>query len=153
MSDIKRASDLIEINMQQAAMAGGGAVLCLLIGVPMVAYQSSLMILGWLLIGFATIAIVFAIIKMVASKSIPVERVQCPYCQQLNALTGKPTSEFTCMHCLRLVPFENGLMLPVYKVNCESCQKQNFFSKKTIKLICEDCGKEINLDSIRNLVQ
>lgn len=151
MPNPTHASDIVETNTSQAVMAGGVAVLCLILG-GLFVYYGTLAIAGWLLIAIAVGCIVFAIVRLVQNKQVPITRMGCPYCQFQNSLTEKPEKDFMCRSCGRLVPIENGIVMPIYRVNCEHCTKENFFSKRTIKLICEDCGKEVNIDSLRSML-
>ena len=95
----------------------------------------------------------FAGYRVIQNKQIPIEKLACPYCQFSNSLTAKPEKDTMCRSCGRMIPIENGVILPTYHIACEHCQKQNYFSRRTIKLICEECGKEVNLDQVRNLIQ
>ncbi len=151
MSEPSRATDIVEQNTSQALMAGIVAIICLILGIVFVAY-GTLAIAGYLLIGIAVGCLGFAVVRIVQNKQIPVEKLTCPYCQFSNALTGKPEKDVMCRSCQRMIPIENGIVLPTYRIKCEHCQTENFFSKRSLKLICEDCGKEINLDSVRQML-
>lgn len=151
MSGPTRASDVVEQNTTHAAISGGIAVVCLILGVVFFSYGA--VPLAIVLFVISAGCGVFAGIRLFQNSQVPIERVACPYCQHVNALTGAPQGDFTCQKCLRRVPVENGVVMPVYKVPCEHCQTPNFFSRRTIKLICEECGKEVNLDSIRSMIQ
>ena len=152
MDQPTRADDVVEQNTSQAVIAGVVALICLILGGVFISY-GSLAIAGWLLVGIGTALVIFAVVKLVQNKQIPVEKLGCPYCQFQNTLTSKPEKDIMCRSCGRMVPIENGVILPTYHIKCESCAKENFFSRRTIKLICEECGKEINLDNVRQLIQ
>lgn len=147
-----RASDVVEQNTSQAVIAGIIAVICFILGGVFVAY-GSLAAAGWLLIVIGTLLAIFVVVRLIQNKQVPIEKLSCPYCQFQNSLTGKAEKDIMCRSCGRMIPIENGVILRTYHAKCESCGKENFFSKRTIKLICEECGKEINLDSLRNLIQ
>ncbi|MCA0360842.1 MAG: hypothetical protein LCH41_07285 [Armatimonadetes bacterium] len=70
-------------------------------------------------------------------------KITCPFCQEVNALTMEPHSDFRCSHCNREVPIQNGKMLQVYQVRCGFCNALNFYSEKSTGLICEECDREI----------
>jgi phage FluMu protein Com len=70
-------------------------------------------------------------------------KITCPFCQEVNALTRQPQSDFRCTHCNREVPILDGRMLQVFQVRCGYCNALNFYSEKSTGLICEECDREI----------
>ena len=152
MTQPARADDVVEQNTSQAVMAGIGALICLILGAVFIAY-GSMAILGYVLALIGLGLLGFALYRVAQNKQIPIEKLICPYCKFSNSLTGTPEKDIMCRSCTRMIPIENGVILPTYHIPCEHCNKENFFSRRTIKLICEECGKEINLDKLRHLIQ
>ncbi|MCC6687113.1 MAG: hypothetical protein IT205_09005 [Fimbriimonadaceae bacterium] len=152
MDQPTRADDVVEQNTSQAVIAGVLAALCLILGIVFIAY-GSLSLAGWVLVTIGLALTVFAAFRLIQNKQIPIEKLGCPYCQFQNTLTAKPEKDIMCRSCGRMIPIENGVILPTYHIKCKECGKDNFFSRRTIKLICEDCGKEVNLDNVRNMIQ
>ncbi len=152
MTQPSRASDVVEQNTSQALFAGIGAVVLLSLGAVLISY-GALAIAGWLLVTIGLGLLFFALYRLFQNKQIPIEKLECPYCKFSNSLTATPEKDIMCRSCQRMIPIDAGVVLPTYRIPCEHCTKENFFSRRTIKLICEECGKEINLDSVRNLIQ
>jgi ribosomal protein L7/L12 len=50
--------------------------------------------------------------------------------------------DFTCEHCLKRVPIENGRVLEVIAVKCPHCGSMEQVSVKAVAAICEQCQRE-----------
>lgn len=95
---------------------------------------------------FLLIGIVLVIVGgagLLKIRSVKFLHVECPFCEANNDLTEKPTDDFPCVKCSRMIPIEDGKVMKVSKVQCGYCRALNFYSAKTEVLICEECDHEI----------
>jgi hypothetical protein len=76
-------------------------------------------------------------------RHVKYEMRECPFCKAQNALDGAPEADFLCAECHRLIPVEDGQVIPVEQVRCGYCNALNYYSAKTDVLLCESCNHEI----------
>jgi uncharacterized protein YbaR (Trm112 family) len=149
MPRAKRRWDVIEIHAEQ--------------GLTYWFFALCLGLFAWLLLAFrgegvfVPLAIVLLIISFVffvlgIRKAIDIKKVQrlgviCPLCDFENELTEKPTGDFVCSNCQRMIPIENGEPISVAQVKCGYCGELNYYSEKTEFLICEVCNHQIPIDT------
>jgi len=79
------------------------------------------------------------------TRQIPSYPVECPFCKKTTEFTAQPQSDFTCDHCLRRVPIENGRVLDVIAVKCPHCGSTEQVSTRATVVICEQCQREFPL--------
>lgn len=143
MAQIQRSSDVAEIHGEHALEFGIGAVVALVLGGLMIYYQGMLMVLGFLLVAGGLAAAVYTGICISKAKSVVQHALTCPYCHGKNSFTEKPMSDVTCVECHRLIPIEDGRILRVSQVRCGFCNTLNYYSEKSVGLLCEECDREI----------
>jgi transposase-like protein len=73
---------------------------------------------------------------------VPAHPVECPFCRKATVLIAPPQMDFTCEHCQRRVPIENGRVLEVIAVKCPHCGSMEQVSVKAAAAICEQCQRE-----------
>lgn len=148
MSKVERSSDLQErygAVLLTCAILGG---IAFVIGLLMVIYNSMFFVLAWMLLVGGLLAEITALmmllkIRQTGQSSVP---VICPFCDYRNLLLAAPTADFTCQSCARSVPIDDyGDVMPVEQVRCSYCNALNFYSAKSVGLLCEECGREIPL--------
>lgn len=71
--------------------------------------------------------------------------VQCPYCDADNKFLEAPTTDFTCEHCDRQVHYENGAMIPVLEVECQSCHAKHRVAENVHRYVCDSCNRALKL--------
>lgn len=141
----ERSSDVIEIHAEKAFAFGLGGLLSLSLAALLYHYRGDGMLVGLALVlaCFGAYAVVRSIYWATQIRKVTRVEVDCPYCQHKNMLTEAPEKDFTCLECKRLIPIIDGRILSVSQVKCNYCGEQNYYSDKTILLICEKCDHEI----------
>lgn len=143
MPHTQRSSDVIEVHGEHALVAAIGGVVALLLGALFIYYKGMLMILGYLLAVGGIGGIAYAIYCYSQIKKVPVSHISCPYCHAKNTFVDVPKDDETCTECHRLMPIINGRVLRVSQVRCGFCGTLNYYSEKSVGLICEQCDREI----------
>ncbi len=148
---------LVDWQEEQVAdavsMAGrGGAILivCLLLIYIMhlSLTGSSMLFAGAALSIAAVVGGVFMVTSLVrlgkvkARKGIP---FRCPYCDGLNQLLARPTTNFDCEHCRRQIHFENGVLAPLKTVTCAGCHVEHKVWVGAEKMVCDRCNHVMDL--------
>lgn len=141
----ERSSDLIENHsaVGMSALIGGIVALCLGLFVFREMYKE----LAYLLIILGIGAVGYGAYRLTQIRKVPVAKVNCPYCRATNVLTEAPKHDFTCTSCHRLVHVMDGRILEVFQVRCGFCNHLNFYTSKSVGLICEDCDREIPIST------
>jgi DNA-directed RNA polymerase subunit RPC12/RpoP len=139
-----------EESVAQATIGGiVGLIFAILAGV-VFAYSGGSAPFVWVSAVIAAGCIGFAIYKFIQLSNIETTPAPCSYCKRINTLVGGIEKDFVCQHCNRLVPVQDGKIMPVLPIECEHCNAKNFFSMRSIKLICDACGRDIKLENIRD---
>ncbi|GBC92792.1 hypothetical protein HRbin15_01269 [bacterium HR15] len=141
---IKR-SDAVEKEYTQAVIYGIVGLVALLLTWLFWRYGGMFHSFSW---GFGLIwlgAWAYAGWSLYKTRDIPAYPVSCPYCQKENVFTAPLQSDFTCDHCLRRVPVENGRVLEVIAVRCPHCGATEQVSSKATVAICEHCQREFSV--------
>jgi ribosomal protein S27E len=84
----------------------------------------------------------YALWSYYKTTKVPAYPVECPYCHKATVLVAPPQMDFTCEHCLKRVPIENGRVLEVIAVKCPHCGSMEQVSVKAAAAICEQCQRE-----------
>jgi hypothetical protein len=145
MPQVERASDVKEQLATRATLTIAPGVVLLGLGALMLVYRND-----WL-IGLAIVLAVVGVgligyggYVLSEMRKITHFGVACPFCKYENDLTEKPVGDLTCRSCARLIPIgPDGKALNVYEVRCGFCNELNFYTDKSVGLICEECGREI----------
>lgn len=90
----------------------------------------------------------FAGWRLYQLRSLESHAITCPFCNQETAFLSSPTSDFTCEHCLKRVPMENGRVLEVVAVKCPHCGSLEQVSARASVAICEQCNREIMITRV-----
>ncbi len=144
MSRVERSSDLIEQHGEHVLEFGVGGLVALVLGGLMIYYQGLLLYLGVLLVLGGVAAIGYAGREYSELKKVPVgATISCPYCHAKNIFAAVPEDDETCRECHRLMPIVQGTVLKVAQVRCGFCNTLNYYSEKSVGLICESCDREI----------
>jgi hypothetical protein len=140
-----RRSDVIESIGEKSLTYGVGGIFGLALGGLLYYYRGDGYLIGlaWLLLLAGGGLFVLAVYAASRAPKVESHDVQCPYCSTVNVLTEPPMSDFTCTSCHRVIPVEDGVVLPVFQVRCGYCNELNFYSQKNQVLICEKCDHEI----------
>jgi phage FluMu protein Com len=146
MPKIERSSDVVEVHSEHALTYG-------VIGIGLAAFSSLLIYYrgeSGVFVPFAALimvgavgCILYALYRAFRTKKVVHSQYRCPYCDENNALTSTPEDDFRCVHCNRLIPVQDGEILPVSQVRCGFCSGLNYFSEKTDVLLCEECNREV----------
>lgn len=147
MADVQRSSDVVEAFSERAMLMGIGGLVAVGIGAVLIYYGGMGIGLGVILAVAGVAGIVYALYEVSRARHVDSYPVECPYCQKTNRLTAKPSKDFTCRECHRLVPVQDGRILRVFQVRCGFCNELNWYSEKSDALLCESCNHEIPISS------
>lgn len=147
MADVHRSSDVVEAQAEKALTFGIGGIVAVLIGIPCLLYFSSLIGLAIVLLVAGVAAMGYAGYCLWQVKKVPSVLILCPFCRAKNKLTEQPSKDFTCFECHRSIPIQDGRVLRVFQVKCGFCGTLNYYSEKSVGLICESCDREIPLST------
>jgi len=145
MPTVQRRSDVVETHSEHAVMAGIGGLIALAIGIVLYIFRGDGMLLGlaWVLLLGGAGAIAYAIYSAMQVRGVSSYDIVCPYCNAKVSLLAAPERDVSCRTCLRMIPIENGKPIKVTQVRCGYCNALNYYSEKTIGLLCEECNHEI----------
>jgi hypothetical protein len=146
MPHIMRSSDVVEIHAELAISFGVGAAVSFVISGLLIYYRGSTGMFVPLASIILLIGVACALYGIYCAFNIRTVKYilrECPFCQTMNALDGEPTEDFLCIECQRLIPLQDGQVLPVDQVRCGYCNALNYYSSKTDVLLCESCNHEI----------
>lgn len=143
MADVQRKSDIVEERVTRLALAGVPGLIAVAIGAWLAFGGGMFVALGWILFLGGIAALLYGLIGLAALKRGAGFDLRCPFCHKTTSLTGVPERDVRCAHCDRMVPFENGRVLDISPVTCNSCHTTNYYTPHTKHLTCESCGKEI----------
>lgn len=148
MSQTERSSDVQEVFGVRALAAGIGGLIALAIGIVAFMYMGPGGIGLAAVLGLAGVGlVVYALINMAKIRQVPSLPINCPYCNEKNSFREKPNSDVRCTKCLRMVPITDGRILNVTQVRCGFCNTLNWYSERSVGLICEDCNREIPIST------
>ena len=145
MPTVQRSSDVIETHSERAVMAGiSGLVVCAL-GLVLFIFRGDGMftILAFILMAGGVAAICYAVYCTFQAKHVSAYDIVCPYCSSKVSLLSAPDRDVSCRSCLRMIPIVDGKPIQVTQVRCGYCNALNYYSDKTIALLCEECNHEI----------
>jgi len=137
-----RSSDIAEGYGEKALIAGIGGLVAVVVGAMLLKYQT-LPHLAWMLIVPGIAAIGYGAYWGYRIKSIDHAQVICPYCRARNDFVTMPDSDERCQDCHRMMPIVNSIVLRVEQVRCGYCGHLNFYSEKSVGLLCEECDHDI----------
>jgi hypothetical protein len=145
MPSVQRSSDVIEGHSERAVMAGIGGIILLAIGLVLFMFRGDGMftILSILLMSGGVVALGYAAYCGMQVRKVSTYDITCPYCGSHVNLVSAPDRDVSCRACLRMIPIENGKPIKVTQVRCGYCNALNYYSDKTIALLCEECNHEI----------
>lgn len=126
-------------------MAGVGGIIVLALGLILFIFRGDGMLIGLamvLLIGGGA-ALVYAIYCALQVRKVTSYDVVCPYCGSKVSLLTAPDRDVSCRSCLRMIPIVDGKPIKVTQVRCGYCNALNYYSDKTVALLCEECNHEI----------
>ena len=142
----KRRSDVLEAIAERFLLWFIGGSLLIAISFLLWTYRGDeFYMLGFFLVfmGVGVAMVSLAIIAAFEVQHVTSFSVKCPYCETKNVLTAKPEKDFTCIHCQRVIPINDGQVMQVYQVRCGYCNELNYYNDKSEALICENCDHEI----------
>ncbi|MER3558963.1 MAG: hypothetical protein C4336_05575 [Armatimonadota bacterium] len=140
MEPIKR-SEAVEKEYTQAVIYGVVGVVALLLALLFWRYGGMFTHLAWIF-GLAWLGSWgYAGWALNKTRQVPSYPVICPFCAKENLFVAPPVSDFTCDHCHRRVPVENGQVLEVLAVRCPHCGSTEQVSVKATTVICEQCQR------------
>ncbi len=126
-------------------MAGIGGILLFAIGLVLYIFRGSGMftVLAVLLMAGGTAALAYAVYSVYLARKVTSFNIVCPYCDSKVSLLAEPDRDVSCRNCLRMIPVVDGKAISVTQVRCGYCNALNYYSEKTIGLLCEECNHEI----------
>lgn len=145
MPTVQRSSDVVEAHSERAVMAGIGGAIVLALGLVLFIYRGSgtFTVLSVMLLTGGAAAIFYAIYCVLQTRKVTHYEVVCPYCSSKVNLLTAPDRDVSCRSCLRMIPIVDGKPIKVTQVRCGYCNSLNYYSDKTIGLLCEECNHEI----------
>lgn len=126
-------------------MAGISGIVILAIGVVLWMFRGSGMfnVLSIMLIVGGLGALGYAVYCGMQTRKVTSFDIVCPYCNSRVSLVSAPDRDVSCRTCLRMIPIVDGKPIKVTQVRCGYCNALNYYSDKTIGLLCEECNHEI----------
>ncbi|OJU63518.1 MAG: hypothetical protein BGO01_12035 [Armatimonadetes bacterium 55-13] len=88
-------------------------------------------------------AVIYAAVCIAQARKVTCFKIECPYCHSAVSLLTAPDRDVSCRSCLRMIPIVDGKPIAVTQVRCGYCNALNYYSDKTIVLLCEECNHEI----------
>jgi len=151
MPSVERSSDIVEQHSENVFYYGIGGVALFLFGLMLWYFNKplpnqeggSLLLLSYLLMLFSLPLMGYGIKRALEIRKVEHYDYACPYCKARNRLGMEPEADFTCLECHRLIPVLDKKVLPVFRVLCGYCNEANYYSDKTLVLLCENCNHEI----------
>jgi ribosomal protein L7/L12 len=145
MSNVQRSTDIFEMIAERFIMLMVSGICIFAFGALLFRYrgEGTVTPLSILLMFFGVCFITAALVAVSRVRKVKVVPVVCPFCEAVNELTEAPKEDFDCVNCHRMVPVQDGEIMPVMQVRCGFCQALNFYSDKTEVLLCEACNHEI----------
>ncbi len=145
MPTVQRSSDVVESHSERAVMAGIGGIIVLAIGIVLFIFGSEGMFVGlaWVLLIGGAAALAYAIYCAMQVRGVSSYDITCPYCSSKVSLVAPPDRDVSCRSCLRMIPIIDGKPIHVTQVRCGYCNALNYYSDKTVALLCEECNHEI----------
>src|SRR5258708_4491372 len=118
-----RRSDVLEIIAERSLVFGLSGLVAVAVAGVLYKFRGDGILLGliWVLALAGAAAVFMSIYSAFQVRKVTDYAVDCPYCSKRNHLTLKPTEDFTCAYCQRLVPVVDGEILPVFQVRCGFC--------------------------------
>lgn len=149
MEEPAKRSDILEREYTQALILGGVGLASLLLMALFLRYGGMLYSLSWLflLVWLGTWS--YAGWRLFQTRSVPAYPITCPFCNQDTAFVSPPNSDFTCEHCMKRVPMENGRVLEIVAVKCSHCGSVQQVSSRAAVAICEQCNHEIMVSRMK----
>lgn len=122
----------------------GGAIL-LAIGIVLFLFrgEGTFTILSIMLLTGGISAVLYGFYCAMQVRKVTSYEVVCPYCNSKVNLLTAPDRDVSCRSCLRMIPIVDGKPIKVTQVRCGYCNALNYYSDKTIALLCEECNHEI----------
>jgi hypothetical protein len=153
MPTVQRSSDVVEGHSERAVIAGISGIIALAIGLVLFIFRGDGMLIGLALVLLAggAAGIVYAIYCLMQVRKVTSYDIVCPYCNTKVSLLTEPDRDVSCRNCLRMIPIENGKPIKVTQVRCGYCNALNYYSDKTIALLCEECNHEIPIARVDGL--
>lgn len=146
MPRVQRLSNLVEIQAEHAVYYGFSGLVLTAAGIFFINYRGSTnaaLPLAIVLLVLGVPLLLIAVKSLWKVREFKGISVICPICQAKNEIVEMPDEDFACVSCSRLIPIENGQILPVHQVRCGFCNELNYYSDKTDALLCENCNHEI----------
>ncbi len=142
MQEPMKRSEAIEREYTQAVISGIVGVVMLLLTLLFWRYGGMFTHLSWIfgIIWLGTWG--YAGWCYYKTRQVPAVPVTCPFCQKEVLFTAPPQEDFTCDHCGKRVPIENGRVLEVIAVRCPYCRSTEQVSARAKVVICEQCQRE-----------
>lgn len=145
---IKR-SDILEREYSQALILGGVGLVSLLLMALFFRYGGMFTPLAWLFLVAWLGMWGYAGWRLYQTRSVPSHPITCPFCNQDVIFVSPPNSDFTCEHCMKRVPMENGRILEIVAVKCPHCGSVQQLSSRAAVAICEQCNHEIMVSRMK----
>jgi len=141
----KRRSDVLELIAERVLLwfIGGSILIAGAILIWTYKGEGTLLGLFWVAMPAGITALVLAFTALFEVHHVTSFDVKCPYCERVNTLTATPEQDFSCVYCDRVIPIQDGHVMPVYQVRCGYCNELNYYNDKSEALICENCDHEI----------
>ncbi len=146
MGSVERSTDIVEQRSETAFIYGFIGLALLSLGGLLWVYNQEggpLIWLSYVLLASGVGCFGNAVYTAWQIRKVTHIEVICPYCEVTNLLSKLPNFDFRCIGCNRSIPVEDGAVLPVYRVLCGNCREPNWFSDKSLVLLCENCNHEI----------
>lgn len=139
----ERASSIKEQYMTRGLFTVIPSAILIGLGAMFMYYNPIWTALGWVMIGIGLIILGYGITQFVKAGRVSSVEVRCPFCGNSNSFTEHPYDPVRCEGCQRQIPIVEGQVLRVAEVRCGYCNAINFYSERSIGLLCEQCEREI----------
>ncbi|MBC8065006.1 MAG: hypothetical protein H7Y17_09265 [Chlorobia bacterium] len=145
MPTVQRSSDVVESHSERVVMAGISGAILIAIGIVLFLFrgEGTFTILSIMLLSGGAAAILYAGYCAMQVRKVASFEIVCPYCSSKVNLVAAPDRDVSCRSCLRMIPIIDGKPIKVTQVRCGYCNALNYYSDKTVALLCEECNHEI----------
>lgn len=153
MAAPSRRSDVVAQDLTQVFFGVAGGCVGVILGLLAFRYVPTYMVVGAVFMIAGAVGFAVAAFKFYQTTQVPSFTLTCPYCARSQVFTAPPMDDVSCGDCNRLIHLEDGRILPVVEIDCPHCHAVNYYSKKTRRLFCESCSKEIPLPQLATASQ
>lgn len=139
----ERASSIKEQFVTRGLFTVIPSIILIGLGAMFMFYNPIWTILGWVMIAIGAGIGIYGLSQFIKAAKVSSVSIRCPFCGNANSFTEHPYEPVRCEGCQRQIPIFEGQVLRVAEVRCGYCNAINFYSERSVGLLCEQCEREI----------